>query len=169
MNDTISGPIVHLKQFGNKKVFEMKLSHLDDVTARGFAPDGNEGPGEVLGDGDLLPSPGHHGVGSRGEGGGEDEPRGHVTEESGLQGGGTGQQLLQDGWGQQVEGSVGGGEDSDGVRAGEPLHQAGGPDGGDEAGEGGVDGQGVEDGAGEAAGAGRDLELEAGRRGGARR
>ena len=147
----------------------MTLSHLDDVTARGFAPDGNEGPGEVLGDGDLLPSPSHHGVGSRGEGRGEDEPRGHVTEESGLQGGGTGEQLLEDGGGEQVEGSVGGSEDSDGVRAGEPLDQAGGPDGGDEAGEGGVDGQRVEDGAGEAAGPGRDLELEAGWRGGAGR
>ena len=54
-----------------------------------------------------------------------------------------------------------------GVRAGEPLHQAGRPDGRDEAGEGRGDCEGVKHRAGEAAGPGRDLELEGGRGGGA--
>ena len=67
---------------------------------------------------------------------------------------------------EEVEGRVGRGEDGDGVRAGEPLHQAGRPDGRDEAGEGRVDCEGVEHRAGEAAGPGRDLELQAGRGGG---
>ena len=39
----------------------------------------------MLGDGDLLPCAGDHGVGARVEGGGEDEARGHVAQQRGLE------------------------------------------------------------------------------------
>ena len=72
MDHPVGGPIVH----------------LDHIPAGGFAADGDEGPGEVLGDGDLLPGPRHHGVGAGRESRGEDEAGGHVAEQGGLQGGG---------------------------------------------------------------------------------
>ena len=71
MDDTIGGPIVH----------------LDHIAAGSFTADGDEGSGEVLGDGDLLSGPRHYGVWPGRESGGEDEAGGHVTEQSGLQGG----------------------------------------------------------------------------------
>ena len=145
------------------------IVHLYHVAPRSFATDGYEGPGEVLGDGDLLPGPCNDGVGPRGEGGGQNEAGGHVSEQGGLQGGGAGQQLLQHGGGQQVEGGVSWSEDCDGVGPGESLHQPGRPHGRDEAGEGRVDRQRVKHRAGQPARPWRDLELEGGGGGGAGR
>ena len=72
VDDTVGCPVVH----------------LDHIAAGSFTADGDEGPGEVLGDGDLLPSPRHHWVWPSRESGGQDEAGGHVTEQGGLQGGG---------------------------------------------------------------------------------
>ena len=63
MNDPVGRPIVH----------------LDHVAPRGLAGDGDEGSARVLGHGDLLPRPGHHGVGAGVQGRGEDQAGGHVT------------------------------------------------------------------------------------------
>ena len=57
MDDTVGGPIVH----------------LDHIPAGSFTADGDEGPGEVFRNGDLLPGPCHHGVWSGRQSGGEDE------------------------------------------------------------------------------------------------
>ena len=67
-----------------------------------FAVDGNEGSAGVLGDGDLLPGAGDHGVGARVEGGGEDEPRRHVPQQRGRQQVRHRQQLLDRGQGSLV-------------------------------------------------------------------
>ena len=69
MNDPVGRPVVH----------------LDHVSPRGLAGDGDEGSARMLGHGDLLPGPGHHGVGAGVESRGEDQPRGHVTQQRGLQ------------------------------------------------------------------------------------
>lgn len=69
VNDPVGRPVVH----------------LDHVSARGLAGDGDEGSAGMLGHGDLLAGPGHHGVGAGVEGRGEDQPRGHVAQQRGLQ------------------------------------------------------------------------------------
>ena len=56
----------------------------------------------MLGDGDLLPGAGDHGVGARVEGGGEDEPRRHVPQQRGRQQVRHRQQLLDRGQGSLV-------------------------------------------------------------------
>ena len=69
MNDSIGSSIVHLY----------------NVAPRCLALDGNVRSSKLLDDTDLLPRSGHHGVGAGVEGGGQDQSRSHVAEQSGLQ------------------------------------------------------------------------------------
>ena len=80
MNDPVGRPIVH----------------LDHVTPGGLAGDGDEGSARVLGHGDLLPGPGHHGVGAGVQGRGENQAGGHMAQQCRLQHIRVREQLLRD-------------------------------------------------------------------------
>ena len=76
-----------------------------------------------------------------------DDATGHMAEQDGLERHWVRQQLLELLMGEQVEGFVGGCEDSEGSGLGEEGHEVGGLDEGDEGGELGVEDQQVQDGA----------------------
>ena len=91
-----------LEKCGNAATGHKKWSQGTRESPPEFAVDGNEGSAGVLGDGDLLPGAGHHGVGARVECGGEDQPSRHVAQQRGSQQVRHRQQLLLRGQGSLV-------------------------------------------------------------------